>query len=92
MDCLSLPSTSSVFEGRVSGEINARNDIVVNIFLNNILVLRGLVTHEQRWDDRKMVKTAREEITIGTEHWRSEEWKEKGRVAGAKLKPDLVWL
>ena len=22
----------------------------------------------------------------------SEEWKEKGRVAGAKLKPNLVWL
>ena len=39
-----------------------------------------------------MVRTARDEITIGTEHWRSEEWKEKGRVPGAKLKPDLVWL
>ena len=39
-----------------------------------------------------MVKTARDEITIGTEHWRSDEWKDKGRVAGAKLKPDLVWL
>ena len=23
---------------------------------------------------------------------RSDEWKEKGRVSGAKLKPDLVWL
>ena len=29
---------------------------------------------------------------IGTEHWRSDEWKEKGRVPGAKRKPDLVWL
>ena len=29
---------------------------------------------------------------VGTEQWRSDEWKEKGRVAGAKLKPDLVWL
>ena len=39
-----------------------------------------------------MVRASRDEITIGTEHWRSDEWKEKGRVAGAKLKPDLVWL
>ena len=34
----------------------------------------------------------RDEITIGTEHWRSEEWKTKGRVVGAKLKLDLIWL
>ena len=33
---------------RVSGEINARHDIVVNILLNNILKQRGLVAHEQR--------------------------------------------
>ena len=39
-----------------------------------------------------MVRTANDEITIGTEHWRTDEWKSKGRVAGAKLKPDLVWL
>ena len=39
-----------------------------------------------------MVRTANDEITIGTEHWRSDEWREKGRVAGAKLKPDLAWL
>ena len=37
-------------------------------------------------------KTARDEITVGTEHQRSDEWKGKGRVAGAKLKPDLLWL
>ena len=77
---------------KVSGEINARHDVVVNILLNNILVQRGLITHEQEWDDRKMVRTGNDEITIGTEHWRSDEWKGKGRVAGAKLKPDLVWL
>ena len=77
---------------RVSAEINARHDIVVNILLNNILVQRGIITHEQRWEDRKMVRSANDEITIGTEHWRSDEWKTKGRVAGAKLKPDLVWL
>ena len=77
---------------KVSSEINTRHDIVVNILLNNILIQRGLVTHEQKWEDRKMVRTARDEITIGTEHWRSDEWKGKGRVAGAKLKPDLVWL
>ena len=77
---------------KVNAEINARHDLVVNILLNNILVQRGLIDHEQRWDERKMVRTAKDEITIGTEHWRSEEWKEKGRVAGAKLKPDLVWL
>ena len=38
---------------RVSGEITARHDIVVNILLNNILVQRGLITREQKWDDRK---------------------------------------
>ena len=77
---------------KVSSEINARHDIVVNILLNNILVQRGLITNEQKWEDRKMVRTSSDEITIGTEHWRSDEWKDKGRVAGAKLKPDLVWL
>ena len=64
----------------------------MNILLNNILKQRGLIEHEQKWDERKMVRTANDEITVGTEHWRSEEWKERGRVAGAKLKPDLVWL
>ena len=39
-----------------------------------------------------MVRTPRDEITIETEHWWSDDWKEKSRVAGAKLKPDLVWL
>ena len=77
---------------KVSGEINARHDIVVNILLNNILKQRGLVAHEQKWEDRKTVRTARDEITIGTEHLRSEEWRDKGRVSGARLKPDLVWL
>ena len=38
------------------------------------------------------MRTARDEITIGTEHLRSEEWRDKGRVSGARLKPDLVWL
>ena len=77
---------------RATREINTRHDILVNILLNNILVQRGLTSHEQKWEDRKMVKTARDEITIWTKHWRSGEWKERGRVAGAKLKPDLVWL
>ena len=62
---------------KVSGEINSRHDIVVNILLNNILKRRGLITHEQRWEDRKMVRTPTDLITIGTEHWRSDEWKEK---------------
>ena len=65
---------------------------MVNILLNNIMVQRGLITHEQKWEDRKTVRTARDEITVGTEHQRSDEWKAKGRVAGARLKPDLVWL
>ena len=77
---------------KVAGEINNRHDIVVNILLNNILIQRGLISREQKWEDCKMVRTPTDEITIGTEHWRSEEWKEKGRVAGAKLKPDFVWL
>ena len=37
-------------------------------------------------------RTVRDEITIGTEHRRSGEWRDKGRVAGSKLKPDLVWI
>ena len=64
----------------------------MNNILNNILVQRGLVTHEQRWDDRKTVRTARDEITVLTEHVRSDDWKSKGRGAGARLKPDLVWM
>ena len=78
--------------GKVSNEINSRHDIIVNILLNNVLIQRGLITHEQRWEDRKMVRTGSDEITVGTEHWVSDDWREKGRVAGAKLKPDLVWL
>ena len=39
-----------------------------------------------------MVRTPSDEITVGTEHRRSDEWRDKGRVTGAKLKPDLVWL
>ena len=77
---------------KVAGEINSRHDLIVNILLNNILIRRGIIAHEQTWDDRKMVRTAKDEITVRTEHWRSDEWKEKGRVTGAKLKPDLVWL
>ena len=40
----------------------------------------------------KTVMSARDEIAIGTEHWRSDEWNEKGMISGAKLKSDLVWL
>ena len=62
---------------KASGEINTRHDIVVNILLNNVLIQRGLIDHEQKWEDRKTVKTAKDEITVGTEHWRSDEWKTK---------------
>ena len=37
-------------------------------------------------------RTVRDEITIGTEHSWSDEWEAKGRVAGARLTPDLLWL
>ena len=77
---------------KVSAEINAGHDIVVNVLLNNIIKQRELIAHEQKWDERKIVKTANDEITVGMEHCRSDEWKGKGRVAGARLKPDLVWL
>ena len=77
---------------KASGEIYARHDIIVNILLNNILKQRGLVSHEQKWEDRKAVRTAHDEITVGTEHPRSDEWSGRGRVRGARLKPDLVWL
>ena len=62
---------------RVGGEINARHDAVVNILLNNILKQRGLISHEQKWEDRKTVRTARDENAVGTEHPRSDEWKNK---------------
>ena len=77
---------------KISGEINTRHDSVLNNLLNNILVQRGLVSHEQRWEDRKTVMSAHDEITVGTEHCRPDEWKNKGRVRGARLKPDIVWL
>ena len=53
---------------KVAREINTRHDIVVNILLNNILRQRDLIAREQRWEDRKMVRTPSDEITIGTEH------------------------
>ena len=60
---------------KVSGEINTRHDIVVNILLNNILVQRGLISHEQKWEYRKTVRTARGDITVRNEHLLSDEWK-----------------
>ena len=39
-----------------------------------------------------MARTKTDEIAAGTEHCVSDEWKAKGRIAGEKLKPDLVWL
>ena len=33
---------------KVSGDINNRHDMVVNILLNNILIQRGVISHEQR--------------------------------------------
>ena len=77
---------------KVSNEINNRHDSVVNNLLNNIMIQRGLISNEQKVEDRKMVRTPHNEITVVTEHWRSDEAKCKGRVAGAKLRPDLVWL
>ena len=62
---------------KVSAETNITNDIVVNILLNNIPFQRGLVTHEQKLEEMKTVRTARDEIAIGTDNWRSDEW-EKG--------------
>ena len=62
---------------RVSGENNARHDIIVNILLNNILKQRGLIAHEQRWEERKTIRTPRDENAVGTEHPRSDEWKNK---------------
>ena len=37
---------------KVSAEINARHDLVVNIILNNIVVQRGLISHEHKWEGR----------------------------------------
>ena len=64
----------------------------MNILLNSILTRRGLITREQKWEDWKIVGMSRDDITIGTEHWLSDGWKEKVRLPGAKMKPDLVWL
>ena len=51
---------------KVCAEINARHDIVVNVLLNNILIQRGLLSHEQKWEDRKTIRTPKDEITVGT--------------------------
>ena len=32
-----------------------------------------MVDHEQKWEERKKVRKAHDEITVGTEHWRSDE-------------------
>ena len=72
---------------KVSAEINARHDIVVNILLNNIMVQRGLITHEQKWEDRKTVRTPRDEITVGTEHLRSDEWKQRAELLARSSSP-----
>ena len=58
---------------KVSAEINTHYDMVVILLLNNILKRRGLINHEPKWEDRKIVRTSHDEITVGTEHWRSEE-------------------
>ena len=58
---------------KVSAEINTRNDLAVNILLNIIHTQRGLITHEQKWEERKTVRTRTDEITVGTKHLRSEE-------------------
>ena len=63
--------------------------IAVNILLNNILVQRGFVTNEQKWEDRKIVRTAKDEISVGTEHWRSEEMKDNWLISGIKQRQDL---
>ena len=57
----------------VASEINSRHDTVVNILPNIILKQRGLISHEQRWDEMKTNRTANAEITVGTEHPRSDE-------------------
>ena len=53
---------------KVSSAINARHDIVVNILLVNILIQRVLIVHQQGYEDRKIVKTETDRITIVTEH------------------------
>ena len=44
---------------KVSGEINTRHDIVLDVLLNNIRIKKVLISHEQRWEDRKTVRTPR---------------------------------
>ena len=62
---------------KVSSGINEWHDTVVNIVLDNILIQRRMTDREQKWEDRKQVRTARDEVSTGTEHWRSDEWKGK---------------
>ena len=42
---------------KVGSEIITRCDTVLNILLNNISIQRELVSHEQKWEDRKTVTT-----------------------------------
>ena len=57
--------------------INPWHNTIVNILLNNVLKRRGLISHEQKWEDSKIVKTSRGKLTVGTEHLWSEEWRIK---------------
>ena len=40
----------------------------------------------------KTARTTRDQIAVGTEHLKSDEWKEKGWVARAKLRLDLALM
>ena len=57
---------------KVSGEINARHDMVVNVLLNIILVLRWLSPTKRSGMTGKRCELLKDEITVGTEHLRSE--------------------
>ena len=46
--------------------VNTRRDTVLNVLLNNVLIQRGLIDHEEKWEDRKAVMTSRDEIAVGT--------------------------
>ena len=46
-----------LLESELRNQCPSPHESVVNIILNNILVQRGLIAHEQRWEERKTVRT-----------------------------------
>ena len=55
ISCCCWKVTRGIYEGR---------DLVVDILLNAILIWRGLVAHQQKWDEMKLIRMTTGVITM----------------------------